>query len=296
MSGVALPHPESERLAATVRNPAARLLYGLLHRRTARPPAQAEAQLFLETAFSSGADLDRALRDLRQYFRVDEVADGVNTRYQLVGWAEHPEPVDDPPISDRLRAEVLAPQRCAQCGRSPLNDAVELIVDYRLPAAWGGVAEPDNLQPLCQQCAAGKREFMEVHAVHAYKIRTAASYDEPQRRIGELLKAFNGDWVRTDLLGMVASAKEYQEDWQRRLRDLRYLDWEYTHQKRRHEGARVWTYYRLIRSRPWPENIHVAIKAEERRRNEAKRATSDGAFVMLCPTAEATGGGKALPI
>ncbi len=278
MSGVPLPHPESEQLAATVRNPAARMLYSLLYRRRERPPTWGEARFFLEAAFAPSVDVDRALRDLQLYFRIAEVADGADTRYQLDGWVEHPETVDDPPISDRLRAEVLAPQRCAQCGRSPLKDAVELVVDYRLPAAWGGVAEPDNLQPLCKkQCAAGKRELMEVHAVHADKIRTAASHDEPQRRIGELLKAFNGGWVRTDLLGMVASAKEYQEDWQRRLRDLRYLGWEYTHEKRHHEGARVWTYYRLIHSQPWPENIHAAIKAEERRRDEAKRTKSDGA-------------------
>lgn len=277
MTGVPLPPPESEQLAATVSNPAARMLYGLLYRRSERPASRAEVRLFLETVFPAAVDLDRALRDLRIYFILDELREGDQTRYRLSGWVQHPAPVVDPPISDRLRAEVLAPQRCAQCGSTPLKDMVKLVVDYRLPVAWGGVAEPDNLQPLCEQCATGKQQYMEIHAVHTDKIRMAASYDEPQRRIGELLKAFSGGWVRTDLLSMVASAKEYQEDWQRRLRDLRFLDWEYTHEKRRNEGARVWTYYRLIQSQPWPNNIHAAIKAEERRRKEAKRSRSDSA-------------------
>lgn len=277
MSGVSLPRPESEQLAATISHPAARMLYGLLYRRHCRPASLAEIRLYLQTAFSDDVDLNRALADVRDYFVIDEVRDGQQLRYRLVGWVDDPEPVDDPPISDRLFAEVTAPQRCAQCGRTPLEHGVELDVDYRFPVNWGGTADPHNLQPLCLRCKRGKQQYLEVQAVHSDKIRQAASCDEPQRRIGELLKAFDGKWVRTDLLSIVASAKEYQEDWQRRLRDLRYLNWSYTHQKRYHEGARVWTYYRLIQAQPWPENIHAAIKAEERRRRRAKRSASDSA-------------------
>jgi hypothetical protein len=54
-----------------------------------------------------------------------------------------------------------------------------------------------------------------------------------------LLRAFGGGWVRSDLLGIVASAKNFQEDWQRRMRDLRFLGWDYQHEKRYDEGSRV---------------------------------------------------------
>lgn len=64
----------------------------------------------------------------------------------------------------------------------------------------------------------------------------------------------------------MASAKEYHEDFQRRIRDLRYLGWDYEQQKRHNEGARVRTYYRLIKDTPWPDNIRAAITAEEQRR------------------------------
>ena len=57
------------------------------------------------------------------------------------------------------------------------------------------------------------------------QISRAAAFDEPQRRIGESLRASDGRWVPTDLIGIVASAKEYQEHYQRRIRDLRFLGW-----------------------------------------------------------------------
>lgn len=142
---------------------------------------------------------------------------------------------------------------------------MRLDVDHRVPQSWGGGNEPENLQPLCTNCNAGKRDYFETYDVHADKIRLAINLDEPQKRIGELLKAFEPDWVRTDL-GIVASAQAYQEDWQRRLRDLRYLGWKIESQRRYHEGARAWAYYRVTRSEPWPNNIREAIKREEARR------------------------------
>ena len=102
-----------------------------------------------------------------------------------------------------------------------------LTVDLRVPPDWGGTTDPQNLQPLREGCQDGKRQYLQTYATYAEQIRHAASFDEPQRRIGELLKALGGERVPTDLIGIVASAKEYQEDYQRRIRDLRYLGWEY---------------------------------------------------------------------
>jgi hypothetical protein len=130
------------------------------------------------------------------------------------------------------------------------------------------------LWALCEECDVGWRQHLQTYAPYAEKISRAANYPEPQRRIGELLKAFDGDWVPSDLIGIVASAKEYQEDFQRRIRDLRFLGWEYKQEKRYNEGARVKVYYRLVRCAPWPDNIRNAIAAEERRRRELKRSNS----------------------
>jgi HNH endonuclease len=76
-----------------------------------------------------------------------------------------------------------------------------------VPLSWGGDKEPENLQPLCEECNAGKHDYFRSFEAHAEQIRAAIGYDEPQKRIGELLRAFNGGWVRSDLLGIVASAK-----------------------------------------------------------------------------------------
>jgi hypothetical protein len=106
-----------------------------------------------------------------------------------------------------------------------------------MPQSWGGDNEPENLQPLFEDCNAGKRDYFRSFEAHAEQIRAAIGYDEPQKRIGELLRAFGGGWVRSDLLGIVASAKNFQEDWQRRMRDLRFLGWDYQHEKRYDEGS-----------------------------------------------------------
>ncbi len=202
-------------------------------------------------------------------------ADG-ESRYVLRGWSPTRPSGAGVAISPRRRAEVLAPQRCAQCGRTPPGDHVKLVGDRKVPLSWGGDNEPENLQPLCEECHAGKRDYFGSFEAHAEQIRAAIGYDEPQRRIGELLKAFGGGWVRSDLLGIVASAGNFQDDWQRRLRDLRFLGWDYQHQKRYDEGARVWTYYRLTRSADWPENISQAIRAEEAKRKARRTQLSAG--------------------
>ncbi|MGF1652951.1 MAG: HNH endonuclease [Actinomycetales bacterium] len=267
-----LPEPDSEELFALLGPSLLRQLYGWLYRRQSNPPTMAEVRLFVADALGEPQEhSDRRLRDLRRYFHVpaEPQASGP-PRYVLHGWAATTATPEA--ISPRLRAQVLAPQRCAQCGRTPLDDHVKLHVDHKIPRSWGGGNEIENLQPLCEECNQGKRDYYQTYDAHADKIRAAINYDEPQKRIGELLKAFDGEWVRTDLLSVVASAKEYQEDWQRRLRDLRFIGWDYEHEKRYNEGARVWTYYRLTRSAPWPENIPAAIRAEEARRAAAKRA------------------------
>lgn len=267
-----LPEPESEELAALISSASLRLLYGLLYRRRDNPPTMAEIRLFMATALGEDqVHFDRRLRELRDYFYIPAVRNGPHYRYPLRGWVRHSRAEGGPAISSRLRAQVLAPQRCAQCGRAPLQHGVVLMVDHKVPRSWGGSNDLDNLQPLCEECNAGKRDYFKTFEPYAEKIRLAVNHDEPQKRIGELLKAFEGGWVRTDLLAIVASARQYQEDWQRRLRDLRLLGWEIDHQRRHHEGARVWTYYRAVRTRPWPANIREAITAEERRRSLAKK-------------------------
>ena len=272
-----LPEPDSEQIAALVGSTTQRLLYGFLYRRHANPPTMVELRFFVANALGEDqSSTDRRLRELRRYFEIEEVQSGNQNRYMLQGWSATRPLNAGVTISLRRRAEVLAPQRCAQCGRKPLEDHVKLVVDNKVPLSWGGDNEPENLQPLCEECYTGKIDYFRSFEAYAEQIRAAIGYDEPQKRIGELLRAFDGGWVRSDLLGIVASAKNFQEDWQRRLRDLRFLGWDYQHEKRYDESSRVWTYYRLTKSAAWPENISQAIRAEETKRKTLKERLSTG--------------------
>lgn len=270
-----LPEPDSEQIAALVGSTTQRLLYGFLYRRRDNPPTIAELRFFVSDALGEeAASTDRRLRELRRYFEIEAVQIDNQCRYQLQGWSATRPPNASLAISARRRAEVLAPQRCAQCGRTPLEDHVKLVVDNKVPLSWGGDNEAENLQPLCEECHAGKRDYFRSFEAYAEQIRAAISHDEPQKRIGELLRAFDGGWARSDLIGIVASAKNFQEDWQRRMRDLRFLGWDYQHEKRYDEGSRVWTYYRLTKAAPWPENISQAIRAEEANRRTLRKRLS----------------------
>jgi hypothetical protein len=269
MGDTPLPRPESERLAALVSEGSLRLVYGLLYRRREHPPTAAEISAFLQAAFAD-TSVSEVVRGLREYFDIAVVSIDEHERYQLRGWVGIRPVRTLVPISSRLRAQALASGRCGMCGKTPVTHGVVLEASLRIPPEWGGANDPENLWPLCQDCYKGRREYLRTFAPYEGQISHAASLDEPQRRIGELLKAFEGDWVPSELIGVVASAKEYQEDYQRRIRDLRYLGWDIKQQKRYHEGARVKSYYRLVRAVPWPDNIRVAIADEEKRRRESR--------------------------
>jgi hypothetical protein len=276
-----LPEPESEQLAALLDESAARLVYGLLCRRRSNPPTTAEINFFLDAAASAGVSGDRALRSLRTHFDIATVIRNGVERHELRGWAAHRPSADRPTLSLRRRAQALEPGICALCGKTPLRHGVVLEPGLKVPAEWGGTTDPENLWPLCEECLEGRHQYLETYASYSEQIQHAASFDEPQRRIGELLVALREEWVPSELIGVVASAQEFQGDYERRLRDLRMLGWDYKVLRKGSQGARTRVYYKLVRSAPWPESIRAALNAEEKRRSARRRAAdvaaSDGA-------------------
>lgn len=274
MSPEPLPEPESEQLATLLGDGTARLVYGLLYRRRPNPPTADEISFFLTAAASASMSTDWVIRSLKAHFDIAEILRNGSERYELRGWVPHHSATGMPVLSPRRRAQALAPSLCAQCGKSPLKDRVRLEVDLMVPPEWGGTTDPENLRPLCEECLDGKRQYLGTYLAYSEQIRHAATFNEPQRRIGELLLALQGEWVPSELIGIVASAKEFQADYEKRTRELRMLGWEYKVRRAYDEGARVRSYYQLVRSAPWPENIHAAITAEERRRKANRRRGS----------------------
>jgi 5-methylcytosine-specific restriction endonuclease McrA len=209
--------------------------------------------------------LDRRRRELNRYFAIEKVGAGAATAYRLVG--TKPRPLDaDVGISERDRAAVLRYGRCAMCGRTALGDGVKLQVDHKIPKAWGGTDDLGNLQPLCEECNRGKKDLFKSYSEYATEFQHAMRFELPQQRIGEFLKSIAPDEVRSDVLELVASAGTYQEDWQKRLRELRVLGWKITTRRRKEEG-RVRVYYRLEHAEEWPQG---GIRAEIRRREKLR--------------------------
>lgn len=134
-------------------------------------------------------------------------------------------------------------------------------------ARLGGTNDLENLQPLCEPCNRGKKNLFESLTPHKTAIEAALKETSVHRRIGAILRAFDGQPVRSDLIGMVASTPDdVQEDWQKRLRELRVLGWKIETTKRR-ESGRTWSYYRLVESQPWPDgDLRRAIRSRERER------------------------------
>lgn len=215
------------------------------------------------------ANFSRRRRDLDVHFDI-ETEGGV---YRLVGVLEEPRSPGKA-ISKTTRASVLRDQRCAQCGQTPSEDGVKLHVDHKLPQDWGGTNDEENLQALCAECNEGKKNyFASLGTDLPLAVRQTATHDEPHRRIGEALKAAFPEELRTDVLERIASTKQYQEDWQKRARELRTLGWRWTSRRERRGRRRTVVYYRLTEWPPdWPAGN---IRAEITRRENLRKAANN---------------------
>ncbi|MEU5069413.1 HNH endonuclease signature motif containing protein [Streptomyces virginiae] len=268
-----LPEPDSPEIRQLFPLESVRQIYGFLYERRDSPPTTDEIHAFVADLSGAQSEAIRRLRSIRDCFVVQRTQTGRIHRYRLLGWkADAPDAMRGA-LSRATRARILAPQRCAQCGRTPLGDEVKLHVDHKIPISWGGENDDDNLQPLCEECNLGKRDFYATYESYSDAIRNATRHDEPHGRIGELLKALEGEWVPSDLISIVASMRQHQDDWQRRLRELKDLGWVYHNRVTRPaDSRRAFSEYRLIEWTPWPEgSIRSAIEEGKRR----KRARED---------------------
>ena len=264
---IKLPQPDSAELKELVNGTTARAIYKILFKHRDAPISMSEIRETLGLETGEQEHLNRRMRELYGPCNIERSKRGTDGVYRLISLNENPHQ-DTSHISIKVRAWVLRDQRCAQCGRTPSEDGVKLHVDHITPQEWGGTDDQENLQALCADCNEGKKNLYSSYNKFGDKIKQAIGYDEPHRRIGELLKAFNGSPVPTELLEMVAKAKQYQDDWQKRMRELRELGWRYTFQRSR-KGGRVKTFYTLDHWEPWPEgNIVAAIRKREQEKKE----------------------------
>lgn len=165
--------------------------------------------------------LDKRVRELRDHFQIDTQKDGRYTLYILRG--ARTDPVSDSgSISSKLRAEILhlAHGRCQMCGRTVAEDNIKLQLDHKIPRNWGGVTAAENLWAICQLCNGGKRDFFATFNDEVMK--KIIGMESVYERIAETLKLNLGKPTPSHVLQFVANASEQQDDWQKRLRELRY--------------------------------------------------------------------------
>lgn len=223
-----------------------------------------ELRLGLGVGAGEQQHLDRRVRQLDPHFDIKRVRRGRDVAYVLHGRREGSSPLSDLMPSKTVRARVLHLHgcRCQMCGRSASEPGVRLHIDHRVPRDWGGDNSEENLWPLCSECNEGKRNFFA--SIADPRIRRAMLHSSVHVRLGELLKGFTGQEVPKEYLAIVGSPND---DWEKRLRELRELGWRYTSKRRRVPSGRTKVWFILEHWEEWPEgDIAEAIRLAERAR------------------------------
>jgi 5-methylcytosine-specific restriction endonuclease McrA len=223
--------------------------------------------------------LDRRKRDLKNWFLIDkEVAtilvNGKSSKvtlYKYVG--ARPSVVDEGQVSLKERAEIIhaAHGRCQMCGRSVEKDGIALVVDHKKPRDWGGTNDRDNLWAICEECNAGKKAYFSSLRVDAEVMKRVAAHKSVHVRIGELLKSVGvGKRTSSQLIEVVAD----QDDWQKRLRELRYpvIGWKIDTKLYRAKSGKKFCDYVLRSFEPWPEDPSGEVRRFEEERKKRNLA------------------------
>jgi HNH endonuclease len=211
--------------------------------------------------------LDRRVRELRYYYDIPRK----NGRYFYQGIRAAPV-ADSGEINAKLRAEVLnrAHGRCQMCGRTIPEDGIKLQVDHKIPRNWGGETVAENLWALCELCNNGKRDFFS--SFDPDEMRRVVAHDSVYERIAELLHLHMGQPVPSWLIEFVANVEDFQDDWPKRLRELRYpvIGLKIKVARTKLASGKVQTAYTLQDWKPLPPDHKFLIKDFERK-NKTRR-------------------------
>ncbi len=209
---------------------------------------------------------ERRLRELRESYKIVMKRQGKKYLYFYMGVIPESER-EDTQVSGKLRAEILeqAKGRCRMCGRTIELHGITLHVDHKIPRSWGGKTERENLWAICSTCNEGKKNYFSTFSEDLMK--DVLKEKSVHTRIARLLRMKIGEPVDSDLIQFVANFESYQEDWQKRLRELRYLGLE-IEQRSEQKEKRKKSYYCLTKWVDLPANPTQVIRAYERQRAE----------------------------
>jgi 5-methylcytosine-specific restriction endonuclease McrA len=221
--------------------------------------------------------LDKRVRDLRYHYDVPLVVRGGKSVY-ILGAARIGNTSGTGRVTSKVRASILhrAHGRCQMCGRTVADDGIKLQVDHRIPRNWGGIDDADNLWALCELCNSGKRDYFATFDDEVMK--AIMKKESVYERIAETLRLHLGEPTPSWLLEFVANADDWQDDWQKRLRELRYppIGLKIRASRVRNKTGRWTSNYTLDEWKELPTNHKFLIKEHERvTRNRSKSSKYD---------------------
>jgi 5-methylcytosine-specific restriction endonuclease McrA len=236
------------------------------------PEGLSEGEMRTSMGLSSEEQVQfgRRRRDLHYYYRIDKKRVGTKVVYIYRGPLDTPR--DNTQVDSTTRARIIraAHGRCGMCGQSVDRHGITLVVDHKIPREWGGKTESENLWAICEECNHGKKNLFA--SVDTPAMRNAIRHDSVHVRIGELLKGAGvGVPVPSHMIDIVAN----QDEWRKRLRELRYLGWEITASRGDLPGGRFQSAYRLDKFTEWPPDPTGWIANYERERAQRNKERND---------------------
>ena len=155
---------------------------------------------------------------------------------------------------------------------------ISLVVDHKKPRDWGGTNDRSDYGRYAKSATRERRLTSRPwQNVDADTMRKVTSHESVHVRIGELLKAVGvGKRTPSSLLEVVAD----QDDWQKRLRELRYpvIGWEIDTILHKSKSGKKQADYILKSFKPWAMNPTATIRQFERdreRRNREARLSAE---------------------
>lgn len=222
--------------------------------------------------------LDRRKRDLKKWFVIEKrtapvEVNGRNrnvTLYKYVGTRRAV--TDEGDVDQKTKARVIhsAHGRCQMCGKTIEKHGIALVVDHKRPRDWGGTNDISNLWAVCEECNSGKKAYFSSLDADSEIMKKAMGSPSVHVRIGELLKAFGvGKRTPSYLLEVVAD----QDDWHKRLRELRYpvIGWDVEMVRFKSRTGKTQVDYILKKFRSWPDDPTGAIRRFEKAREQKNR-------------------------
>ena len=226
--------------------------------------------------------LDRRKRDLKKWFVIEKIKTTqevmgrtrVVTLYKYIGLRKSV--TDEGQIDLKTRAQVIhaAHGRCEMWGRTGEKHGITLVVDHMKPRDWGGTNDVENLWAICEDCNSGKKAFFSSLNADPQVMKKAMTSDSVHVRIGELLKAVGvGKRTPSALLAVVAD----QDDWHKRLRELRYpvIGWNIDMVRYKTPSGKTTVDYVLRSFKPWPEDPSGTIRSFEKERERRNKEELD---------------------